>query len=184
MSQKTDEIVNAAKRMFMRYGYSKTTMGDIAQEAGVARQTVYNAFPGKDEILREVVRRGGDETHAAVKAAWEEAETIEEKLDAFLMLGPICWYKTVQAAPDAAELIDGMHSAAEEEMEHFAEQWQADLTAMFEETGDAAKTRKPPLSEIAEFFYAASTNAKYGARDLSHLKQRLDVLKAATLALL
>lgn len=184
MGQKTDDIVDAAKRMFMRYGFSKTTMGDIAQEAGVARQTVYNAFPGKDEILREVVRRGGEETHAKVKAAWENAETVEEKLDAFLAFGPICWFETVQAAPDAADLIDGMHSAAEEEMERFAEQWQADLTVMLEETADPAKTGTPPLSDIAEFFYAASTNAKYGARDLEHLKQRLDVLKAATLALL
>ncbi len=184
MSQKTDDIVNAAKRMFMRYGYSKTTMGDIAQEAGVARQTVYNAFPGKDEILREVVRRGGEETHLKVKAAWEEAETVEEKLNAFLTFGPICWFETVQAAPDAADLIDGMHSAAEEEMERFAEQWQADLTEMLETTGNSAKPDTPSFSEIAEFFYAASTNAKYGARDLAHLKQRLGVLKAATLALL
>ena len=168
----------------MRYGYSKTTMSDIAQEAGVARQTLYNAFPGKDEILREVVRRGGSETHAAVTAKWEASETIEEKLDAFLNLGPVAWFETIQAAPDAAELIDGMHSAAEEELERFADLWQTELTAMIEATAGTARPGKMPLADVVEFFYSASINAKYGAKDVNHLKQRLSVLKASTLALL
>ncbi len=189
MTQKNDHIVDAARAMFMRYGYSKTTMSDIAQEAGVARQTVYNAFPGKDEILREVVRRGGAETHAAIKSAWETSRTVEEKLEDFLRLGPVTWYETIQAAPDAAELIDGMHRSAEEEMERFSELWQSELTTMIEttvidETQGPAKSGNLPLADVVEFFYAASINAKYGAKDVAHLKQRLEVLKVSTLALL
>ena len=56
MNSRTQNILEAAQIVFARYGVSKTTMSDIAREAGVARQTVYNAFATKNEVLREVVR--------------------------------------------------------------------------------------------------------------------------------
>ena len=39
-----------------RHGTVKTTVDDIARQAGVSRATVYRAFPGgRDEVLRAVV---------------------------------------------------------------------------------------------------------------------------------
>ena len=72
MIDKTETILNAATVMFARYGYAKTTIGDIVTEAGVARQTVYNSFSSKEEILRAVVQRSGDQMHNAVINAWNK----------------------------------------------------------------------------------------------------------------
>ncbi|MEO1554752.1 MAG: helix-turn-helix domain-containing protein, partial [Pseudomonadota bacterium] len=68
MDAKTEHIVRAGWAMFARYGYAKTTMSDIATEAGVARQTVYNAFASKEDILRAVVRVAGEESLTSVQA--------------------------------------------------------------------------------------------------------------------
>ena len=39
-----------------RYGTAKTTVDDIARQAGVSRATIYRVFPGgRDEILAAVV---------------------------------------------------------------------------------------------------------------------------------
>lgn len=50
-------VASAALCCVGRFGVSKTTVDDIAREAGLARATVYRAFPGgRDEILSSLVQ--------------------------------------------------------------------------------------------------------------------------------
>ena len=50
-------IAGAAHRLFAERGYQATTMGQIAEEAGVAVQTVHFVFHTKPDLLKEVVDR-------------------------------------------------------------------------------------------------------------------------------
>lgn len=56
-------VVEAAQRLFLERGYVATTMADIAHEAGVAMQSVYNAGQSKADLLHEVTNLvvGGDD---------------------------------------------------------------------------------------------------------------------------
>lgn len=45
------QILQAAAAVIIRQGYDKTTMSDIADEAGVSRGTVYLYFKGKEELF-------------------------------------------------------------------------------------------------------------------------------------
>lgn len=177
-------IVAAAANMFARYGYAKTTIGDIATEAGVARQTVYNAFQGKEEILRAVVRKAGEDTFVAVIEAWSKASSIDEKLTAFHDLGPIKWYEAIRAAPDWADLMEGLHKAASEEMAAQDLQWRTALAEVLQ--ADASNGGPNPSSrhDLVDFFYSTSMNAKYGSSDVAQLRSRLATIRAATLALI
>lgn len=57
---KTDSrIQTAAIRLVLTYGYDKTTVGDIAREAGVARSTIYTKWKTKEALFADVLR---DET--------------------------------------------------------------------------------------------------------------------------
>ncbi|MEO1266983.1 MAG: helix-turn-helix domain-containing protein, partial [Myxococcota bacterium] len=47
-------ILKAAERLLSHYGPSKTTVADIAREAGVGVGTVYLEFSSKDDILTEL----------------------------------------------------------------------------------------------------------------------------------
>lgn len=49
-------ILEAARQLFGAKGYSKTSMREIAAEAGVGTGNLYNYFIGKDELFRETVR--------------------------------------------------------------------------------------------------------------------------------
>ena len=49
-------ILETARQLFGAKGYSKTSMREIAAEAGVGTGNLYNYFPGKDELFRETVR--------------------------------------------------------------------------------------------------------------------------------
>ncbi len=48
-------IVEAAYRLFLQYGYSATSMRTISQQAGVTVGAIYNHFQTKEEIWKEVV---------------------------------------------------------------------------------------------------------------------------------
>jgi AcrR family transcriptional regulator len=51
-----ERILEAAYACIARYGLAKTTVEDVAREAGLSRASVYRAFPGgRDELIREVV---------------------------------------------------------------------------------------------------------------------------------
>lgn len=49
------EIVEAARRLFLRDGYVGTTIGAIAEEAGVAVQTIYNSIGSKAAVLSRLL---------------------------------------------------------------------------------------------------------------------------------
>ncbi|MBU0475476.1 MAG: TetR/AcrR family transcriptional regulator [Bacteroidetes bacterium] len=49
-------ILEAAKRVFQKWGLNKTTMEDIAHEAGKGKSTLYYYFKSKDEIFELLVQ--------------------------------------------------------------------------------------------------------------------------------
>lgn len=50
-------ILNAAADLFVRYGYGKTTVNDVARQAGVSKGTIYLHFDSKDDLLENVIIR-------------------------------------------------------------------------------------------------------------------------------
>jgi AcrR family transcriptional regulator len=48
-------IADATLRCIGRYGVAKTTLDDIAREAGCSRATIYRSFPGGKEALADAV---------------------------------------------------------------------------------------------------------------------------------
>jgi TetR/AcrR family transcriptional regulator, fatty acid metabolism regulator protein len=53
-TDKRQQILDAAVRVFARQGFHSTRVSDIADEAGVAYGLVYHYFPSKDEVLNEL----------------------------------------------------------------------------------------------------------------------------------
>ncbi|MEJ6403258.1 TetR/AcrR family transcriptional regulator [Yoonia sp. 2307UL14-13] len=180
MSDRDAKIIDAALRSFTRYGVAKTTMHDIAQEAGVARQTLYNAYPGKEQVLRATVKSVATRNYHDVMHDWAIAGSLQEKLDIFIRRVPLHWYDQTQQAPDAAELINGLHQVAAEELRQMDAIWIdafADLIA-----GHIKGT--PGLRDLADFIYTSGINAKYGVENRAALEARLQVWKTAALGLI
>jgi TetR/AcrR family acrAB operon transcriptional repressor len=48
-------ILEVAGRLFAHYGYDKTTMDDIAREAGVAKGTLYLYWPSKEALFETLL---------------------------------------------------------------------------------------------------------------------------------
>lgn len=52
-----DRILEAASRLLIRYGYDKTTLDDVAREAGLSRSTLYTRWKKKDTLFNAVIWR-------------------------------------------------------------------------------------------------------------------------------
>ena len=55
--ERLQQILDAAAAVIIRVGYDKTTMNDIAKEAGASRGTVYLYFQGKEELFEALLYR-------------------------------------------------------------------------------------------------------------------------------
>ena len=58
MSKTKDAVVQAAIRIFSNNGYSCATMEDIANDASVAKGTIYYYFKSKEEIFNYIISEG------------------------------------------------------------------------------------------------------------------------------
>lgn len=70
------QIAEAARELFIGRGYAATSIRDIADHAGVAVQTIYNAFDGKPGIVNRIADMavvGDDEPVALMERAEIEA---------------------------------------------------------------------------------------------------------------
>lgn len=63
------EILQAADRLFREHGAGKTTIGDIARDAGIGVGSVYLEFPSKDAIIAAL----SESRHGRVVRAMQEA---------------------------------------------------------------------------------------------------------------
>lgn len=54
--ERTEEIKEAAARLFLQKGYSKTQMSHIAKELGISAGTIYYSFNSKQEILYLILK--------------------------------------------------------------------------------------------------------------------------------
>ena len=80
------DIADAALRCIARWGVAKTTLEDVAREAGASRATVYRAFPGgKDALFAALADREVHRLESAVEAAVADADDLEDALVAAIV---------------------------------------------------------------------------------------------------
>jgi len=70
--QTRDEIIEAAKALFYRRGYARTSFSDIVSHTGIQRGNIYHYFKTKGDILNAVIEQNADEYRATLQA-WDEA---------------------------------------------------------------------------------------------------------------
>ena len=75
-----DRIAEAAASLFGERGVEATTVADVCERADVARQTFFNHFGSKQELVRGLARRGHDFFVEAVEAAIRHDGSTAERL--------------------------------------------------------------------------------------------------------
>ena len=69
------QIVQAATRVLARQGYARTSLMDIAKEAGMSKGAVHYHFPTKEALIQEVLAHATNVVQERTLAAWAEDAT-------------------------------------------------------------------------------------------------------------
>ena len=81
--EKRKALLQAASEVLLEYGSHKTTLDDIAKQAGMAKTSLYYYFKDKDEIIRAIIKSDMEQLLDIINRAVADAETAEEKILAF-----------------------------------------------------------------------------------------------------
>lgn len=80
-----DKIIEAAKQIFAKFGYKKTTIDDIAQKVKKGKSSIYYYFPSKEAIFKAVVLKEGKTFRKTILTAVESCEDPREKLQQYVV---------------------------------------------------------------------------------------------------
>jgi AcrR family transcriptional regulator len=90
--RKFDQVIDGARTIFLRDGFERASVDDIAREAGVSKATLYSYFPDKRllfmEIAKSECRRVADEAEALIHDTAPVAQVLQvaaERIVGFMM---------------------------------------------------------------------------------------------------
>src|ERR1700724_3216464 len=111
-SAQRETILVAATAAFLRYGFKKTSMDDVARAAGVSRQGLYLYFETKDLLFREALQHLVSHMIATARSVAEDGNlSLRDRLlgafeavhgSAFQSASPEHAFELLQSAQSAA----------------------------------------------------------------------------------
>ncbi len=100
------KYLQAARSVFLRYGYKRTNMTDIAEAVGVSRAALYLVFKNKEEIFVGVLERWVDEIITEVRKAVAPNLTAKEKLELAFEIWAVRPFEIMCSSPESKELLE------------------------------------------------------------------------------
>lgn len=179
---KTDRVVDAARRIFLRHGYRRVTMGDIAAEAGISRPALYLVFPSKEEIFKAALERYFVETMVETRKAAGGATGVDQKLTQLLEIWSVRPFETALANPDAKDLYESGLEFATGVFERYGAEFDALISQLLKPLVKAQSTVRLPAIQVARLMVGAVIGFKQTARDGGQLRQMIAALVTIVLA--
>ena len=106
LEAKIDRTVVAAAELFMRHGFARTTMGDIARAADMSRPALYLLFPGKEEVFEAAVVHLNRLRLAEIHERLGDAATLGDRLFTACDLWLVQVFDLQRTTPDARDMDD------------------------------------------------------------------------------
>ena len=184
MDTKESRILEAAASVFLRYGFRRTTMGDLAEAAGLSRPALYLRFCNKERIFEAVCRKYGTQILETLRAGLAQQATPRDKLRfAFELWVVQPWLLTAQS-PDARDLaICGLEFAEDAVAAGYAG-FEAEVRAILEAIPAVAGQPKADPAEVAHLLAWSARGFKVSARSVEELHRMIEGLLNLVLAAL
>jgi len=158
-------ILKSTSGEFLRYGFKKTSMDDLARAAGLSRQGLYLHFPTKEALFKQTVLQMIEETRAAGQAALDREESrVEERL-----LGAFEALHADGIGRESDHMSELMDTAAElvgPVLRDLETRLLADIARVLRTSGVAARWKDANLSakDLADQLCATSLGLKHRAQ--------------------
>jgi AcrR family transcriptional regulator len=104
--QRRAQAVEGAAKVFLQYGYRRSTLDEIARQAEMSRPGLYQYFTDKVDIFREVVRRLNQAALTEARSQLGSDRPLEERIAGALQAKYAPVVERVGRSLHAAELFD------------------------------------------------------------------------------
>lgn len=179
---KRARVVEAAESVFLRYGYRRTTMGDLAAAAGMSRPALYLVFCRKEEVFEAVLRAFTARTLAEIRAGLGAHPTPLEQLRFAFGLWAVRPFGLFAASRESRESLHADLAFAKPALDEAVAAFEAVLVEILSPLGAAAPPSALPPAQIACVLTRAVHGFKESAQDPEELRAMIDGLLAMVLA--
>ena len=161
---KRARVLEGAFKVFLAYGYSRTTMDDIAKAGDMSRPSLYLLFRNKKDIYRAITGCVLAQCHARARTALEGEGSLLDRLDRLVEHALFDMMREIEESPHGPALLDMKNSLAGD----IIGEWRDGLDAILEQaildetraTGADLETRGFTVRSLARTFFDALEGMK------------------------
>jgi AcrR family transcriptional regulator len=174
---KRDKILTVARAIFIRYGYKRVTMNDIAEAAGISRPALYLVFKSKEEIFKGVYEHWVKETLAEIESKIAPLKSPDEKLRAAFELWTVRPFEIMRSSSEVAELLECTFGFAQDSVNQGYRSFEKILLPILKSHSrfQGAKT-KVSAEKTAHILSGAVRGFKIVAKDVTEIRSMIKEL--------
>lgn len=139
--EKHESILAAAERLFVRYGFKKTTIEDVASEAGVGKGTIYSYFRGKEELLLAYSDRCWEQILAEARRIAAKPGHVQVRISETMQAILLGMWDQIHRGPHGEEIFNALFPTLLERHQRCIEAGVGLLEGILAEARDAGTIR-------------------------------------------
>jgi AcrR family transcriptional regulator len=139
-TERRASIVEGAMQAFVRFGYRRATMADIAAAAGISRPLLYTVFPNKAAVFRALAEMLLADAADSAEAAWPAGAPVAAGLAAAILAKDLAIHRLLAQTPHATEILAETVALTDDLHQTSAARFRALTEARLAAAGDAAAT--------------------------------------------
>ena len=161
-------VVEAASVVFLRYGYARTTMAELAAAAELSRPTLYELFPGKDDLFAAVIDHLSQQTIRQYRDMLPRLTTLRTKLHRFCKDWATHGFKLIELHPDAKDLFDLRFPAVRQMYEDF-------IRFLVEVISNEVLSVTMPVEKVVRNLVFSLRGLKDAAKNVKHMEALVEL---------
>jgi len=174
-------IVEAATRTFAKHGARKTAMVDIAEAAGVSRQTLYALFGNKDDLVAATITHHAQQNFALVEEGLRDCNSLREELDVYFARTTVKSFELIQGSEDIEDIMSGHSEAGRTAHADVVKQHEKLVSRLLTPYKDRIEASGHTVVQLAHFCVTCAQGFKYNAKNKRDLNALLATLTRAVL---
>ncbi len=155
-------------------------MTDIADAAGVSRQTLYDQFGSKDELVEAAISRNTDLVLARIAERLGYGDNLADQLDVYLSETVVRTFERLQTSEDLEDLIIGHNDAGRAAIKKSHQRHNSVVMDLLTPYDNQVESTGQSTKQLTAFLVRSAMSLKH-CESRCELNDMLDSLKTSIL---
>ena len=182
VQSKEEKVLTAARDVFMRYGFKRTTMSDLADAAHISRPALYLIYSSKEDVFRSLVAQVFGELLDEIRKGLGKREGVADKLAFAFDIWCIGPFEMTQVSPDAKDILESGYEFASEITSHAYTDFEQIVSDILRSVVSTQAEETLSAEQLAHILTTASQGFKESASSTVQLRQMIKGLITIVLA--